>query len=314
MRLELFKLWHFVFLGGVTAFFVVFTIFCAIFLRNKKRASKIVVLVLLLTATALHFLRLAFPSSMADASGVRLIHYITPESICAFNAIVFPFFFLFGGRRLKDYMFYVGVFTCVVSVIYPTIIGNKAMEFDTWRFFLMHEILAFVPIIMIITGQHKIDWRWSWVSIYILLGVITIIFANEVMLAATGLIVHEDFAEIFERNGRNIAMIFGPAKELEGLMWFFNALTPPFFRTAPVDVPIMDLAKGDVFWWPIVWVIIPGTVLFGVFFFALSLLFDFKGFWRDIARGGKGKRLTHIKKHAQKITQSDIDETWEYIP
>jgi len=308
--LKLFGVWHLVFLFGTTVLFAVATFLCWFFLRDKKRVSKIVIVVLLLCATALHFLRLVWPSSIADSSGVRLLHYITPESICAFNAMLFPIFFLWGGRRLRDYMFYVGVFTCIVSIIYPTIIGNKAYEFDTWRFFFMHQILAFVPIIMILTGHHRIDWRKSWVSIYILLGVISIIFVNEVILVSTGLIVHDDFANMFEKNGRNIAMIFGPTKELDGLAWFFKAFTPPFFRTAPVDVPFMHLAKGDVFWWPIVWIIIPGTILFGVFFFLLSLIFDFRGFWRDITQRGRGRKLSCIKTRGRKINAKESREIW----
>jgi len=237
------------------------------FLRNKsKKTAQAVLFGILLSSFMLHFLKL-----FADYYQVWMpysIRTVTPENFCAVNVLIFPWLFLSKKAILKDYMFYMGMMSGIGAMIIPIdVIGYTPFEFETIRFYLAHILLWVVPLLMVLLKLHTLDYRRILKVPFMLFFFQGIILVNEVILAGIGFVRMENF---FSYEIRNAAFIFGPMPSLDFLGVFFTALSPEVFRTIPIGAN-----AGAVFYWPIVWLIIPVFIYFSLGSLLLALPFEY---------------------------------------
>ena len=268
--IEYLNFYHFIYV----AFAVGLLIGLYYLLRNKSdKTKKYVLLAILLGNFSLHFLKL-----LAEHYQVWLptsIRTITPENICAFSVLTFPWFFLSGKKLLRDYMFYMGVMSGFAATALPIdVIGLNAFEFETIRFYTAHLILWVVPLLMVMLKVHTLDYKRIWKVPFMALLALCIILVNEVILVGAGFVSKEIF---YSNEVRNAALIFGPLPVLEPVGAIFTTLTPSLFTTVPIGPN-----AGETFYWPIVWMIIPGVLYFGLMSFLLCLPFEFSKIKKDV--------------------------------
>jgi len=279
--LELFNIGHFVLIGGTVIILGGITIaIAATPLRKNKKHTKILISVMLWFGFVIHFTRLPFPPH--GDSWPSSIQYITPISISAFCAIVFPFIFHWGNRTWRDFMFYFGILGGIIALVMPiAALDRPWYQFDAIRFFIQHGINGFAPLLMVICGHHRINWRWAWVSFFVLLFVLGIILVNEILLTAMG-VVEQDMQQLLSAERRNGAMIMGPEPRGGLGSDLFNFFCPPWFQTALFDIPGAGVYRGDQFYWPIIWVVVPGIALIVPICIMMGIMADHKRFGRDI--------------------------------
>ena len=114
MNIQMFNGWYFLML-----FICIGAVVGLYFLLRKRSAKtqKIVLFSILLFGLILHFLKCFIPPYSLDAD--RLYRDIFFINICGANIALFPFFFLIKNDRAKDYMFYIGVLSGLISILYP---------------------------------------------------------------------------------------------------------------------------------------------------------------------------------------------------
>ena len=155
-------------------------------------------------------------------------------NICGANIALFPFFFLIKNDRAKDYMFYIGVLSGLISILYPmepmAKVNQSAEWLDILRFYFHHTMLWAVPLLMVIFKLHKLSWRRVLYVPTYLLGVMLFIIANQVLQSELGLIPlrNDDF---FNINYKNSSMIWGPSGAIGDFLAIF---CPDFFKYVPV--------------------------------------------------------------------------------
>lgn len=132
-----------------------------------KKGSHILILVLLWSNLALHFLKQFFPgyrSLWPDG----LADSLAPN-LCAALIMASPFIYLWGPKPLKDYMYYLGIISGLVAIFVPT----GAMRYDAYpggfsnpdyvievlRFYYCHLVLITAGFLMVFSGNHKLDYR-----------------------------------------------------------------------------------------------------------------------------------------------------------
>ena len=243
-------------------------------LRNRsKRTSNIVLFSILLSNFILHFLKLNFePYQRWMPYAIRTV---TPENICAVSVLVFPWFFLSKTKILKDYMFYLGVLSGIGATVFPIdAIGHNAFAFETIRFYYSHVILCIVPLLMVLLKLHELDYKRTPKIPFLFFATLCIILVNEIILIGAGF-VH--ISHLFSNEIRNSALIFGPLADVGFGSMLLTALTPAIFRTVPVGAN-----AGAVFYWPIIWLVIPMYIYFFAATVLMSLPFEYKKIKNDI--------------------------------
>ena len=245
-------------------------------LRNKrKRVSEIVLFCILLSSFILHFLKLA--SGYYQERMPWALITITPENLCAVSTLVFPWFYLSKKEILKDYMFYMGIMSGLGATCYPIdAVGLAAFEFEAVRFFYCHCVIWAVPLLMVLLKLHTLDYKRIVKVPFIVYLIMCVILVNEVILTGAGFI-KPDY--LYRNDVRNASFIFGPEPKVGILGSIFTALTPKLFTTVPVGEN-----AGSVFYWPIVWILIPSYICFCLFALLLALPFEYKGISRDITK------------------------------
>jgi len=243
-------------------------------LRNKsKKISYITLFGILLASFILHFLKLGFSNYQEWMP--QAIRTVTPENICAVSVLIFPWFFLSKNNILKDYMFYMGITSGIGATIIPIdAINQSAFEFETMRYYFSHIIIFAVPLLMVLLKLHTLDYKRILKVPFMAYLTLCIILANEIILTGAGF-VHINHLYSYEI--RNSSLIFGPLPELEFVGRLFTALTPELFLTVPVGAN-----AGDVYYWPILWLVIPFYIYFCILSLLLSLPFEYKNIKKDI--------------------------------
>ena len=243
-------------------------------LRNKsKKTSGAVLFGFLIANFILHFVKLKFyPYQGWMPYAIRTI---TPENLCAVSVLIFPWLFISGKKIFKDYMFYMGIMSGVGATLFPVdVIGHSAFAFETIRFYLSHILLWLIPLLMVMLKLHTLDYKRIIKVPFLVYCVMGIILINEIILIGAGF-VH--VGHLFSTEIRNSALIFGPLSDVEFLGALFTPLVPEVFRTVPVGVN-----AGAVFYWPIIWLVIPSLIYFSLAAFMLALPFEYKRVKSDI--------------------------------
>ena len=247
-------------------------------LRHKsQKTQKIVLFSILILGLVAHFTKFLYPPySQSESRWYRDSWFI---NICAADIFLFPFFFCSKNERAKDYMFYVGVLTGLVSVLYPLEPMQKANQAAEWidsvRFYFHHTMLYCVPLLMVLLGLHKLSYkRVLWVPVYFM-GVLLFVMLNQILQSELGFVPLRS-SDMLHINYKNTSFIWGPGKE--SFAKIFTAVCPKIFKTVPVG----EYAGQEKFW-PWFWLIVPVFLYFTPIFFAMSMIFDHKNFKNDIS-------------------------------
>ena len=308
MNIQMFNGWYFLMLficiGLVVGLYFI--------LKNRtQKTQKIVLFSLLLFGLILHFLKFLIPPYSTDIN--RLYRDSWFINICGANIFLFPFFFLSKNEKAKDYMFYIGVLSGLISILYPmepmAKVNQAAEWLDIVRFYYHHTMLWAVPLLMVVFKLHTINYRRILYVPTYLLAVMLFIMLNQVLQSELGFIpLRGD--DIFNINYKNTSMIWCPSGPIGDFLAIF---CPSFFKYIPVG----DYA-GQAKFWPWFWLIFPCYILITPICFLISLILDYKRFKNDMViiynyinvKILKNYEITDegLKLYSEKIINKKIDK------
>ena len=272
MNIQFFNFWYFFFIivsvGGFIGLYFL--------LRNKSETVvKIVLISLMVFALVLHFMKGLFPPYSTNYEiHLRDSWFI---NICGANIALFPFMLLSKNKHVKDYMFYIGVLSGLIAICYPIDPINKVNQSEEWvdilRFYLHHNLLWYVPLMMVVLKIHKIDYKRVWSTPIIFLMVMLFIMLNQVLQSELGFIgLRGD--NIHEIPYVNNSLIWGPDGTLSKLI---DWACPEIFKTIPVGPH-----AGEPKYWPWFWLVVPCFVILIPVCFAVSMIFEHAHFKEDV--------------------------------
>lgn len=277
MYIDMFNGWYFfwvILLFGLTAalYFL---------LRNKSAMVQHTVLFsLLVIGLLMHFLKVYIPPYSVDEA--RMLRDSWFVNICGANIALFPFFYFSKSRKLHDYMFYIGVLSGIIAILYPEEPMAKANQLgetlDIIRFYYHHWMLMAVPLLHTLFGHHRISYRRVFTAPTVLLNVMLFIMLNQIFQSELGFIPLRDGADFFDINYKNSSFIWGPGNN-DAIGSFLAIFTPSFFKTVPIGK-----FRGQKKYWPWFWMIVPVYVLVTPLSFLLSMFFDRRRFVCDMKR------------------------------
>lgn len=250
------------------------------FLKNKsEKFIYITIFIILIIGLITHFVKPFFPPyTTMDHVWKKL----TFENICAVSILTFPLIYLSKSDTLKDYMVIFGIISGIVSFIAPVVIlEHKVFTFEFLRFYLVHFVIFLAPYLMAKNGVHKISiLRVNRVPL-VLLGVLFIIFINELVITALGWVPYE---ELFDPSKRNPSIIYGLGSLPEGLPDFLAPLTVLLTVFTPnFLMNVSFLPNGSYF--PVLWMVGP-VFVYGISLSVLVLLYfepeETKAYFRSI--------------------------------
>ena len=200
-------------------------------------------------------------------------------NICGANIALFPFMLVSNNKHLKDYMFYVGVLSGLIAIFYPIDPMMKASQSAEWldvlRVYLHHNLLWYVPLLMVLLGHHKLSYRRVFSAPAILLIVMLFIMLNQVLQSELGFIgLRGD--DIHSITYINNSLIWGPDGNISRLIEW---ACPEIFKTIPVGPH-----AGEAKYWPWFWLVVPAFVILTPLCLLMSLAFDSKAFAFDMRR------------------------------
>jgi len=284
MNIQLFNGWYFLFIAlSIGGFFALY------FLLRKRShtASKIVLILLMTSALVLHFMKGLFPPySLNYEIHLRDSWFI---NICGANIALFPFILISKNEHLKDYMFYIGVFSGLIAIFYPIDPIMKADQAAEWidilRFYFHHSLLWYVPLLSVVLGIHRPSYRRVFSVPIVFLGVMLFIMLNQIFQSELGFIgLRGD--DIHAIPYVNNSLIWGPDGSISKLIEW---ACPDFFKTIPVGEH-----AGEPKYWPWFWLIVPCFVILIPICFLVSMIFDYKVF-KDDAKAFIVKLSTYLK-------------------
>lgn len=248
------------------------------FLKEKSvKTQKIVLFSFLVVGFLLHFLKAYIPPySVDEARHLRDSWFI---NICAANIALFPFFFFSKKDYIKDYMFYLGVLSGVLALVYPqepmAKLDQAAEQLDIIRFYYHHWMVMAVPLLMVMLGLHKPSWKRVLAAPIGLLQLMLFIILNQVLMSELGFVPLHSQQDFLAIGYKNTSYIWGPG-ENDAIGSFFALFTPEFLKTVPVGE-----YAGQEKYWPWFWMIIPVFTIVTPLSFLQCMIFDGKNFVAD---------------------------------
>ena len=245
--IKIFNLYYFFFI----ILEILTIIICIKYLKSKsKKFHKNFMGILLIINLINHFLKLLYSPYTNLDIGLREIFF---TNICSVSILLFPFFFYSKVNVFKDFIIYLGVISGFLALIYPTEALNKnILTFDVWRFYLCHFIIFLVPILMLSTRYHQVNYHNIYKIPFILIFYYIFIIFQQIIQSELGIISlrNEDF---FDINYRNPSLIWGPTDDISIV---FKIFTPKIFKVVPYGV-----YRGQEKYWPFFW-LLPATFIY----------------------------------------------------
>ncbi len=257
--------------------------------KASSAVQKTVLFSFLAMGLLLHFLKIYIPPYSVDEA--RLLRDAWFVNICGANIALFPFLFLSKNKYAKDYMFYIGVISGLIALVYPQepmAKVNQLGEFwDIVRFYFHHWMLLAVPLLTVMLGHHQLSWKRILAAPIGLLLVMLFIILNQVFQSELGYIPLPS-NDLFAIHYKNTSYIWGPGTN-DAIGTFLSWFCPDFFRYLPVGAH-----AGQEKYWPWFWLICPVFLLVTPIAFGLCMIFDWNNFRLDM------KRLMRIglRRHA----------------
>lgn len=273
MIVDYFNIWYLTFLTlSVLSYYILYLL-----LKNKnEKVKKWTLFGILIFSLVLHFLKMYFPPYSENVN--RLYNDIWFINICGANILIFPIIFLTKSKRAKDYMFFIGLISGIVSICYPmepVLKGNNQINelFDVIRFYIQHTILWIVPLLMVTLNIHKVSYKSVLLVPTGLLLLMLFIVINQVFQYELGFIT-PNTTDFFGIKFKNTSYIWGPD---DPIGYFIAKFCPKVFKTIPVGQ-----YAGQAKYWPWFWLVVPAYVLLTPVTFLVSLIFDYKNFKQDV--------------------------------
>jgi len=245
--------------------------------RRSTRTQKTVLFSLLAFGLLLHFLKVYIPPYSVDEA--RMLRDSWFVNICAANIALFPIFFFSKNDKVKDYMFYIGVLSGLISLFYPqepiAKVDQAAEQLDIIRFYYHHWMVMAVPLLMALLGLHKPSYKRVLCAPTGLLLLMLFIMLNQIFQSELGFIPLRDRGNFFGIDYKNTSYIWGPGTN-DAIGNFLALFTPDIFKTVPVG----EFA-GQVKYWPWFWMIFPAYILVTPLSFLIAMVFDHKSFAAD---------------------------------
>lgn len=290
MKIQMLNGWYFFWIIiSITTFIGLFFILR----KTSQKTQKIVLFSLLVIALALHFLKALIPPYSTDIN--RLYRDSWFINICGAGIALFPFFFLSKNKYAKDYMFYLGILGGLIAIFYPAEpiakLNQTAEVLDIIRFYIHHNILWQVPLLMTIFKLHKLSYKRILALPITFSLVMMFIMINQILQSELGYIALRD-KNFFTINYKNTSMIWGP---VDGIGEFLSKFCPNFFKTVPVGK-----YAGESKHWPLIWLVCPMYIILVPITFLMCMIFDHKSFIQDCK--------TLFGKLKTKFSKPPIDE------
>ena len=264
------NLYYFIYIFAALAL----TILTLIFLRNKNQKYRYwFIFAITIVNLFIHFFKIfIFPYTTVEFIWTK----VSFENVCAVSALTFPFAYFVKNKTIKDYMILVGMTSGIITFIFPVdamseifngaYLGYKsAFSLETIRFYLSHYLIFLAPFLMMRYKFHALSIKRAYRAPLILVLVLVVIFLNELILTAIGWVPRE---ELFSTQHRNPSFIFGVRGDLSGLGVILGIFVPAFMRFHPVT--------GELFYWPVIWLVIPALVYGGIFTLIYMIIYDSK--------------------------------------
>lgn len=275
MFIAMFNGWYFFWLflsaGATTGLYYL--------LRSRSdKIQKATLFALLAIGFLMHFLKVYIPPYSVDEA--RMLRDSWFVNICGANIALFPILFLSKNNKVKDYMFYIGVLSGLIALLYPQEPMAKsdqyAEQLDIIRFYYHHWMVLAVPLLMVLLGHHKLSYKRLLSAPTGLLLLMLFIMLNQLFQSELGFIPLRDRGNFFGIDYKNSSYIWGPGTN-DAIGEFLALFTPKFFRTVPVGQ-----YAGQIKYWPWFWMIVPVYVLVTPLSFLLSMVFDYSTFTSDV--------------------------------
>ena len=317
MHIEMFNGWYFLF------FFLQIGAIVGLYFALRKAppfVQNLVLFSLLALGLIFHFAKLLIPpySVFCEVTGERLLTsgglrdswFI---NICAVNIALFPFLFFSKNKYVKDYMFYMGVLTGIIVLIYPQEPigkGDAAKQmaeiWDILRFYYHHWMIIAVPLLMVLLKKHKPSYKRVWVAPVGLLIVMLIIILNQVFQSELGFVALRD-GDFFDVSYKNASYIWKADDDISRIL---SSLCPKFFKEVAVPITqhcescgtshVIGYETGEKLW-PWFWMIFPVFILITPLSFGIAMVFDAKAFGKDVAWTFKHIKQGGIKEDFKRL-------------
>lgn len=268
-----------------------FGVFFGLYFGLRKKSEKVqkwVLFGILALNFALHFIKQAFPEYLFEDYYVTgtlvrkgfpaILRKCTPENICAVSTLIFPFIFLSKWKTGKDYMFYLGSISGLLGCFVP--LPAKGLPFyspEVIRCFICHASLWQVPILMVLFGHHKLDYRRIWKTLVMYFLVLCVIMVNELILIRIGWVGTKTlFTEVidgveyngyFDSSSRDMGYAVGlPAGTMDTIGKYVLWMTPRAWKDPYV---------------PILWELFPVIIYGGLGCLAMCAYWEHKHMRQD---------------------------------
>ena len=240
---------------------------CQLTARFGKKFSRRLILILLWSNFALHFLKQLNPYYYNRLPGS--LFECTPLNFCAALIMMEPFIFLSKNKYMKDYAYYVGTLSSLAAYLFPgspMTLDLSSVEnfFEVVRYYSCHAPLLICGILMVRDGHHQIDYKRLWALPLIMVGVNLVIILDGLFFYAIGFPgFTQDWSYLIARDGPlSGAACFGPPMltdkflsplyviMLPGLQYYYNGagekcftpgvwmLLPIYFVALVVGIPM----------------------------------------------------------------------------